>query len=229
MLTSLQYNKYNNRQSCYSTTQYKLNKQNNNNNNNGIRRIVVKQAYNNNNNTSNSNNNNTTIQKSNKRFTRYISYAIVSLISLYIITHYICGIIYGSGWSMFPTFNPSGVFLLYECITRQYQHGDIVLVHARIVDKNDKNNINIRHTVKRIIGLPGDTIKKLDPITNNVIDTITLHDNEYWVQGDLLPASLDSREYGPVDRSQISARVIAIVLPISEAKWLDRTLQYRGY
>lgn len=91
--------------------------------------------------------------------------------------------------------------------------------------------------IKRVIGLPGETIEITDGkvILSNTEhpNGITLEEsylehvstegkkktvlgaNEYFVLGDNRPESLDSRSFGPVDRSHIVGRVWVRGLPLS--------------
>lgn len=91
-----------------------------------------------------------------------------------------------------------------------------------------------RYFVKRIIGLPGETIQIIgdkifidgelleenygkDPMTNSGIasEPLQLSDNEYFVLGDNREISLDSRysEVGPVQRDLIEGRVVFRIYP----------------
>jgi type IV secretory pathway protease TraF len=56
--------------------------------------------------------------------------------------------------------------------------------------------------VKRIAGVPGDTVagRSLGP-------------DEWWVEGDLPSASTDSRDFGPVGRDAIKAKVVLVYWP----------------
>ena len=45
---------------------------------------------------------------------------------------------------------------------------------------------------------------------------ITLGDDEYFVMGDNRPVSKDSRYVGPVKKSQIFAKKMLVLLPISD-------------
>jgi type IV secretory pathway protease TraF len=56
--------------------------------------------------------------------------------------------------------------------------------------------------VKRIAGLPGGTVPGH-----------TLARNEYWVLGDAPDASTDSREFGPVKRSELLGRAWILYWP----------------
>lgn len=94
-----------------------------------------------------------------------------------------------------------------------------------------------RNLIKRIIGIPGDTVsmdKNTITITNTdnptgfVLDqsyithpsqesfTITLADDEYLVLGDNRPASYDSRQWGILPRKDILGRPVLRLLPMSK-------------
>lgn len=128
-----------------------------------------------------------------------------------------------SGQSMFPTMH-NGDFLITEKISYRFgepKHDQIVVL------KNPRNES--QDFIKRIIGLPGDTIK----IENNSIflngglldetylpsgtptnggaflqegNTITVPANQYFVVGDNREHSSDSREFGPVGREKLIGR-----------------------
>ena len=56
---------------------------------------------------------------------------------------------------------------------------------------------------KRVIGIPGDTIGK--PFVEN---EIVLKNNEYFLVGDNLEVSYDSRYYGPVRLENITSKLV---------------------
>ncbi len=128
-----------------------------------------------------------------------------------------------SGLSMFPTMHNAD-FLITEKITYRFggpERGQIVVL------KNPRDES--QDFIKRIIGLPGDTIK----IENNSIflngtklnepylppgtrtkgesflqdgNIITIPPNKYFVIGDNREHSSDSREFGPVPREKLIGR-----------------------
>jgi signal peptidase I len=93
------------------------------------------------------------------------------------------------GWSMAPTLLPDER-LLFDRLAytrRRPRRDDVVLVAHPLQPA--------LRMVKRLTGVPGDTVDH----------TITLRRGEYWVEGDS-EASTDSREFGPVRRSDLLGR-----------------------
>jgi signal peptidase I len=123
------------------------------------------------------------------------------------------------GTSMGPTYS-AGTLLYGAPILTPLDRGDVVLLDD---GKED-------YAVKRIIGLPGETIQLwrghvfinrqmlVEPYLPKHIytypvepehrgATFMLGEDQYFVLGDNRPYSADSRTYGPVGRKQIKRRV----------------------
>jgi inner membrane protease subunit 1 len=66
------------------------------------------------------------------------------------------------------------------------------------------------HVVKRIIALPGE-------LTD---DGRLLRSDEFWVEGDNPGASTDSRQFGPVTRDRVRARIRLVYWPVSRRRIL---------
>lgn len=125
-----------------------------------------------------------------------------------------------SGDSMEPSFH-SGQTVLINRFRDEYSCGDIVIF------KSEKNKFGIRQKyIKRIIGTPGDTIRIFDGkiyvnesvssyINEEVNDPgeleypLILMEDEYFVVGDNINNSKDSRILGPIKKKDIIGRVLS--------------------
>lgn len=138
-----------------------------------------------------------------------------------------------SGNSMDPTFKNNEYLIVDELSyrLREPERGEVV------VFKFPKQPS--AHFIKRIIGLPGETvIIKGSKVT---IDTgrerfalaedyiaapfqanleLKLLPGEYFVMGDNRSVSLDSRSWGPLPREMMTGRVLARLLPPSRINFL---------
>ncbi len=133
-----------------------------------------------------------------------------------------------SGASMEPNFE-SGEYLLIDEISyrfREPQRGEVIVFKY----PNDPSTLFI----KRIIGLPGETVEirdgkviiyNLQLPEGKILEEpyikeetqgnikISLKKNEYFVLGDNRSHSSDSRSWGPVSRENIIGRAWVSVLP----------------
>ncbi len=168
--------------------------------------------------------------------TGVIMLTIVLLLRAYIAKPFIV-----SGISMYPTFN-SWEYLIIDQYTynflREPQRGEV------IVFKYPGNTD--RYFIKRIIGLPGDTvsINNYDvsingntPLTESYISEqkrkrntmeITLADDEYFVLGDNRKESSDSRYWGPLKRKYIVGRPIIRLFPFNKIDLLPGVAIYNN-
>ena len=134
-----------------------------------------------------------------------------------------------SGESMVPTF-ANGEYLIVDELTYRFIHSperNDVVIFKYPYDRS-------KYFIKRIIGLPGETITLhsgqvsvktasssiliqepyISKITGDEL-TVTLKDNQYFVLGDNRPESSDSRIWGPLDKKFITGRAFARLLPFS--------------
>ena len=123
------------------------------------------------------------------------------------------------GVSMLPTLRDGTVVLAYR-LGPEPKPGDVVLIRST----------QRRDYIKRVIGVPGDTIG-IDAETGTVIRNgeplaepyaagptlpredglafpVTLGEGEYLLLGDNRAVSSDGRDWGLIDKEQIKARVI---------------------
>lgn len=139
------------------------------------------------------------------------------------------------GSSMEPNFH-NGEYLFVEKVSyrfKQPQRGDVVVMQY-------PRNTSVNY-IKRIIGLPGETVlikegsvyvngNKLTEnylsegeITQSLINkdedyTVVVPASKYFVMGDNREASSDSRDGWLLDRSQIVGRSALVVLPAKDFK-----------
>jgi len=137
-----------------------------------------------------------------------------------------------SGSSMVPTFQ-SGDYILTDKVTYRFVkpgRGDIIVL------KNPRDET--QDFIKRIIALPGDTVRVEDeevyindlliqelylPSETQTRSGSFLHDgesvkvgqNQYFVFGDNRGASSDSREWGPITKDEIIGRVVFRYFPVN--------------
>jgi len=140
-----------------------------------------------------------------------------------------------SGASMEPNFE-NGEYLIVDEISYRFnepERGDVV-VFKYPYDRS-------QYFIKRIIGLPGETVlikdgKIIISDVNNVSgfvlredlylqntytqgnESIELNEDEYFIMGDNRSASLDSRMFGPIKKSDIVGRAWIRGWPIERMK-----------
>lgn len=160
--------------------------------------------------------------------TLLISMAVVFLLSQFVIRP-----IRVQGSSMYPTLesNSLGVANVYGVRANDIQRFDIAIIY--LSDKKE-------YLVKRVIGLPGETVSYQDgtlyingeamgePFLNKAyadsfgtgfmddVAPITLKEDEYYCLGDNRPASRDSRYYGPFRKDTILAKGAFIFFPFRD-------------
>jgi signal peptidase I len=135
------------------------------------------------------------------------------------------------GVSNSPTIPPCNPRTLAEGFTYHFRdphRGELVVIHARghlggpITPDPHARDLNL---TKRVIGIPGDTVvsrnervfvngRKADDIPTTPFLTTHLAPKEYYVLGDNRSYSEDSRDFGPVRRNAIFARLILIYWPL---------------
>jgi len=135
-----------------------------------------------------------------------------------------------SGESMVPSFQ-SGDYLIVDEISYRFsdpKRGDVVVFNW----PKDRS----QRFIKRIIGLPGETVNIANGQVQIIKDgeeiilnenylpqnlktygdiTITLNTNEYFVMGDNREYSYDSRAWGAISRKDIIGKAFLRIFPIS--------------
>lgn len=157
---------------------------------------------------------------------------IICMVSVFIITNFIVRPVQVKGNSMYPTLHDESIGF---SDTLGYHIGEIERFDIVIVYIEEKNE----YIVKRVIGLPGETVSYLNGnlyingeyVEEDFLDTsyvesygegwmsdvseITLGDDEYYCLGDNRPHSSDSRYYGPFKKEQIKSKGIFIIWPFT--------------
>ena len=148
-----------------------------------------------------------------------VPYIIIIVIVVFVRT-FIITPVKVNGTSMYPTLEGNEIMLLNKLVS--IDRFDIVVL------KLDGDNDNL---IKRIIGLPGETVEikdnkiyindeELDDpygygVTYN-IDPVTLGEDEYYILGDNRIVSLDSRVFGKISRSEIKGTTNFIMYPFTK-------------
>ena len=135
------------------------------------------------------------------------------------------------GRSMLPTLHDRDFALVWRLgyLLGKPRHGDVVICHYP-GRKMKRVPFLPQSFVKRVIGLPGDTVEWLEgelllngqPLREPYLDPArcrfkrtrpprTLGPDEYYVLGDNRDSSNDSRSVGPIRRRAIRGRVVCLV------------------
>lgn len=161
-----------------------------------------------------------------------LRYIFIALIVVIPIRAYVAQPFIVQGNSMYPTLHSREYLIVNEMvkITQDYHRGDVVILRY----PNDPS----RYFVKRVIGLPGETVsilgtevtitgpthpkplvlsepyvaeaqKKSDNLSR------TLSDDEFFVMGDNRAQSSDSRVWGPVPRNYMDGKAMIRLFPFS--------------
>jgi signal peptidase I len=172
-----------------------------------------------------------------------ISFIIVLPIRIFIAQPFVV-----SGASMSTTFQ-DGNYLIVDELSYRFekpQRGDVIIfkVPPEALALQNYNANQTVYYIKRIIGLPGETIeidgdqvkifnkdnpngfilnepyvyidKSVPSIFSQVKETKTLGPNEYFVMGDNRHNSSDSRVWGILDGNNIKGRAIFRLFPLTE-------------
>lgn len=148
-------------------------------------------------------------------------------------------LVYGS--SMEPNFDTGDYIIVDELVykIRKPARGDVVVLKPPYDEK--------KHLIKRIIGLPGETIEVdatrvtifnkdnpngyllsepyVDPSYQSArVARYSLGTNEYFVMGDNRTVSYDSRNWGPLPEDNIKGRALLRLYPFYSMSILPASL-----
>ncbi|MGI5968337.1 MAG: signal peptidase I [Lachnospiraceae bacterium] len=161
-----------------------------------------------------------------------ILYIALILVCIFIIPRYVVQRTKVVGSSMENTLHQDDN-LLVEKVTYKFKNPDRfdIIVFYPYGKEEDPDD----YYVKRIIGLPGETVQIIgadiyingeileehygkDPITDPGVarEKITLGENEFFVLGDNREVSEDSRVFGAVDKKNISGQVVFRIYPFNK-------------
>ena len=159
-----------------------------------------------------------------------VRYAAIAALIIIPIRTFIAQPFVVSGNSMFPTFH-NGEYLIVDETAKyfaDYKRGDVVILRY----PNDPS----KYFIKRVIGLPGETVTIVNGTVSITSATQTtplvlsepyvknakfdnsvraLSDSEYFVMGDNRAQSSDSRVWGPVPKNLMDGKALIRLLPFS--------------
>ncbi|MGB0756995.1 MAG: signal peptidase I [Patescibacteria group bacterium] len=177
-------------------------------------------------------------------FNYFLEVVKVFLIALAIVVpvrYFLVQPFYVKGSSMVPNFEDHEYLIIDELSFRfrAPERGEVVVFRY---PKNPR-----QYYIKRIVGLPGETVSIEDGLVYLIDDTgnkqqldeaeyldeelktqgynysqVTLQDNEYYVMGDNRNASYDSRQFGPLEEDFIVGRAMVRVLPLDRIDYFER-------
>lgn len=149
-----------------------------------------------------------------------IPYLVIILVVVIIRTFIVTPIVV-QGESMVPTLSGNELMILKKYDTN-YKRFDIVVVNKSVEGDN---------LIKRVIGLPGETIRYRNGhlyINDEIIEDpyaygdtgnfqeIKLGKDEYFLMGDNRGISLDSRSIGVIKKSEIEGTVGIVLFPFNK-------------
>jgi signal peptidase I len=168
--------------------------------------------------------------------------AVIAVAAVFIVRTFLVQPFLVSGTSMYPTFS-NGDYVLTDELTYRIeppQRGQVIVFH----DVSDYST----YLIKRIIGLPGETVV----VNNNIVtiynkqnpkgfvlnepylpkgtitagnETTTLSSTTYFMMGDNRLVSYDSRDWGPLPAKDIVGLVRLRLWPLNEMQ-IFSTPQY---
>ncbi len=153
-----------------------------------------------------------------KNIAELIRFAIIAAVIVIPFRFFVAQPFLVSGDSMLPTFSNNDYLIVDELSYRfrEPERGEVVVFRSPVE--------NSKYLIKRITGVPGETVRfslpaDAAPITSLATE-IALAADEYFVQGDNRAASFDSRYWGALPRENIKGRALLRLWPISKIEFL---------
>ena len=173
-------------------------------------------------------------RKNLKALWEFVRFAVVVIAVVFLVRVFVAQPFVVSGTSMVPTFQNAN-YLIVDELTYDFhppQRGDVIVFHPPIQGEEGT------YFIKRVIGLPGDTVT----IANSVVTvtnaahpngetltepyitpdaeddnfSVTVPAGQYFVMGDNRPASYDSRKWGLLPAKNITGRVLFRLFPLNK-------------
>ncbi len=165
-------------------------------------------------------------EKFEKFVKEYLPYILI-IVAVLLIKRFVISPVNVVGDSMYPTLHDGYVMLLDEIYYKfdKLDRFDIVVIKYK--DSSGKSEL----IIKRVIGLPGETIsydkgklyingkyikEKFSHAETIDFGPVTLDDDEYFVMGDNRPVSKDSRYLGAFKREKIVGKVSIRLFPFNK-------------
>ena len=176
----------------------------------------------------------------------WLTVVAVALLIAFIVRGFVLQQFYISGPSMESTMFQNNRVLVNKLAYRLHDigYGDVV-----VFDRVTTDGVEVQHDdlIKRVIGLPGDTVSikqcvvsvngkaipepylnDYDLNQSNLDDRcrvpempgVTVEPHHLFVMGDNRPQSFDSRMFGTIDEKLVVGRAFVIIWPFSALRWL---------
>lgn len=174
-----------------------------------------------------------------EEFIDLIKIFVVCFIIVYAITNWIVKPIKVEGSSMYPTLEDHafGFTNVFAAKFLSIDRFDVVIVHNKERDE---------FWIKRVIGLPNDTIEykndvlyinqepveepylnqsyaqniKKESLFTEDFGPIQLKEDQYWLMGDNRVRSEDSRRHGPFQKNEIIGKDVFVFFPFQQMKYI---------
>ena len=163
----------------------------------------------------------------------FVKMLLISIVVVFLCTRFLIRPVRVDGDSMYPTLHNNAIgfsnILTYRM--QGLKRFDVAIIY--VPEKKE-------HLVKRVIGLPGETVEyrqdqllingeiveedffdyKRSQSTNGIFTQdfgpVTLAEDEYFMLGDNRPYSSDSRWYGAFKKEQIKAKDVVVLFPFQQ-------------